>query len=186
MPTKSSAPTALAISLLTEWEARTNPAPTPGYLAARAPTLALLAEFSQLLLMSEPLNADAEDVRSVLRQADTFSLGPAAAHGEGRAGRAAVRAIAATRTQRLGPTPMGRAVASLLCIATSPSCELEMDELTEITETIQAAFGQDMEMIFGHDILPHLPDATLHLWLLVGFDAASETTISNSSNAPGI
>ena len=178
LPIASSAPAALAATLLAEWETRTNPACTPAYLAARAPTLSLLAELSQSLLPGTPLNVDAEDVRTVLRQAAAFGLGTAVAHGEGRAGRAAAQAIATTRAQPLGPASAGRAVASLLCIASGPDCELAMDELTEITETIHGAFGQDMEMIFGHDLLPHLPDSALQVWLLVGFEFDFEIPVS--------
>ena len=168
-----SAPATLAITLLHEWEAGTRPAPTPAYLAARPQALALLAEFSHSLLLDAPINVDAEDVRSVLRRASTIGLGTAVAHGPGRAGRAAALVMAAVQAQQLGPAPAGRAVSSLLCIASGPDCDLAMDELTEITETIQTAFGQDMEMIFGHDIVPALSDSALQVWMLVGYRAGA-------------
>ena len=177
----NSATAALAATLLHEWEAAARPALTPTYQAARPRVLALLTEFSQSLLLDSPINVDAEDVRSVLRRATTIGLGTAVAHAPGRAGQAAALVIAATQAQPLGPAPTGRAVSALQCIASGPDCDLEMDELTEITETIQTTFGQDMEMIFGHDIIPDLPGSALQVWLLVGYAAASETVAPASS-----
>ena len=174
-------PAALAATLLREWEAATRPAPTPVYQAARPQVLALLAEFSQSLLLDAPINVDAEDVRTVLRRARTMGLGTAVAHRAGRAGRAAALVIAAAQAQQLGSAPVGRAVSSLLCITSGPDCDLEMDELTEITETIQATFGQDMEMIFGHDIVPDLSDSALQVWLLVGYGDVEDTSTPASS-----
>ncbi|HEX8328406.1 MAG TPA: hypothetical protein VF629_12750 [Hymenobacter sp.] len=172
--------------LLREWETDTCPTPTPTYLAARPRVLDLLAEFCGSLLTDAPISVDAEDVRSVLSRAITLGLGAAVAHGPGRAGRAAAMVIAAVGAQPLGPTPAGRAVSSLLCITSGPDCELEMDELTHITETIQIAFGKDMEMIFGHDVVPGLTDSKLQVWLLVGYVAATETAAPASSTAHSI
>lgn len=176
----SSAPNALAATLLHEWEASTRPAPTPSYRAARPHVLALLVKFSQSLLLDAPLNIDAEDARTVLRQASTIGLGTAIAHGCGRAGRAAALVVAAARNQQFDPAPTGWAVSSLLCIASGPDCDLEMDDLTEITETIQLAFGQEMEMIFGHDIVPDLTDCALRVRLLMGYAAAEEIAATAS------
>ena len=82
----NSAPAALAAILLHKWEATTRPAPTSAYRAARPQVLALLAKFSQSLLLDAPINIDAEDVRSVLRRVITVGLGTAIAHGAGRPG----------------------------------------------------------------------------------------------------
>ena len=82
----NSAPATLAAILLHKWEATTRPAPTSAYRAARPQVLALLAEFSQSLLLDAPINIDAEDVRSGLRRAITVGLGTTVAHGAGPAG----------------------------------------------------------------------------------------------------
>ena len=120
----------------------------------------------------------------MLRCATAFGLGTAVAHGPGRAGHAAALAIAAVQTQKLGLAPTSRAVSSLLCIASGPDWELEMDELTQVTETIQTTFGQDMEIIFGNDIISDLADSELQVWLLVGYAAATETAALISSTSP--
>jgi cell division GTPase FtsZ len=182
----NSAPVLLAETLLHEWETSTRSTQSPAYLAARPRVSALLAEFSKSLLIDAPINVDAEDVRSVLRRATTIGLGTAVAHGPGRAGHAAALVIATVQAQQLGPEPTGSAVSSLLCITSGPDCELEMDELTEITETVQTTFGQDMEMIFGHDILPDLTGSALQVWLLVGYAAAMATAVPASSTSPRV
>lgn len=176
-----SAPAALAETLLREWEARTRPAPTPAYQAARPLMLAQLADLCQLLLQPADINVTADDVREVLLRATTIGLGTTVAHGSGRAARVAAGVTAAIQTQQLGPAPTGNPVSSLLSISSSPDCELEMDELTQITETVQTTFAQDMEMVFGHDISPDLTDSELRVWLLVGYAAAEETAATASS-----
>ena len=165
------APAALAETLLREWEARTRPAPTPAYQAARRPVLALLTEFCESLRADDPITVDAEDVRAVLHQSTAIGLGSAVAYGPDRASQAAASVIAAVRAQQLGPTPTAHPVLALLAIRSGPDLELQMDELTEITETVQTAFGQDLEMIFGHNDSAGLLGPALHVWLLVGYAA---------------
>jgi cell division GTPase FtsZ len=177
----NSAPAVFAETLLREWETGTSPAATPPYLTARSRVLALLTEFNKLLLADSSINVDAEDVRSVLRRATTIGLGTAVAHAPGRAGHAAALVIAAAQTQQLGPAPTGTAVSALLYLISGPDCELDMDELTYITETIQTAFGQEMEIILGHHIASNLTGSALQVWLLVGYAAAEETAAPSSS-----
>ena len=53
-----------------------------------------------------------------------------------------------------------------------------MDELTQVTETVQTAFG--------HDINPDLTDSELRVWLLVGYAAAEKTAATVSSTTRSI
>ena len=171
MPTFPPTPAALAEMLLREWETRTRPVSTPAYLAARQPVLALLTEFSTLLLRHDDINLDADDVRAVLRKATAFSLGRAETTGSDRAAR-----LGALLVADLSPFPYValpedlQPVAALLSLQSGPSHELAMDELTEIVETVQkTALYEDTEMIFGHGISSEADEVGLLAWLLVGY-----------------
>jgi len=55
----------------------------------------------------------------------------------------------------------------LLLVQSRPDTELEMDELTDITETMWRNAGPDWEMIFSHGIVPGLTAEIRLIFLLV-------------------
>ncbi len=161
------APTTAA-ALLTEWEARAQPDPA-AYAAQRPALLALLIDFCALLDGPADVNVDREDLRAVLQPATALGLARAAAAGPGRAPRVTQALLAALAAQRIAGHP--QAVTALLSISSPDTAELEMDELTEILQTIQQYLGPDAEMIFGHGSSPAADGTGLRLWLLVGYAA---------------
>jgi hypothetical protein len=71
-------------------------------------------------------------------------------------------AVAACQRAHLGPP-----VLALLALASYPTAELEMDELSEIVEPLQATLGPDVEITFWHGGEAVLPQAAVQLWLLL-------------------
>jgi hypothetical protein len=110
----------------------------------------------------------------VLRRARAFRLGHATATGPGRATRLGpLLAVDSQLFPALAPLPYLRPVAALLSLVSGPRHELEMDELTEILETVQQTLlTPDTEMVFGHGSLPEADETGLQAWLLVGYEAA--------------
>ncbi len=173
-PSPDFSPAALAETLLCDWEAHARPTPTPAYQAARVGLLARLTEFSALLLRPDDINLNADDARAVLRPATAFRLGRAATTGPARAAR--LGSLLAANLPLFPPAAAPatlRPVVAVLSLQSGPAQELEMDELTEITETVQQTIlTPEVEMIFGHGISSEAEDATLLAWLLVGYAAA--------------
>ena len=89
------------------------------------------------------------DVQTVMKGAGAAVMGSATTEGEGRALRAAEMAIS---SPLLNSREIQGAQKILLSIMSGEEAELEMDELTEITEYIQEKAGEDADVIFGHGI----------------------------------
>lgn len=158
------AATTTAETLLAEWEARAQPNRPPDYATNRAHLLRQFAPMYAVLLNHEAdVNVDEDDARAVLRHASSLRAGSAGTSGPGRALRAAQQAAAAAQALHLGPEPTGPATMALLAIISHPTAELEMDELTLITEYFQNTLGdQQTEVIFGHGLQAGLPT---ELWV---------------------
>jgi cell division protein FtsZ len=62
----------------------------------------------------------------------------------------------------------------LLSIISGVDAELQMDELTEITEYIQSQAGEEAEMIFGHGVDPDLSDRIRVTVIATGFNSESK------------
>jgi cell division GTPase FtsZ len=157
----------MANLLLHEWENRAF----PPYVAARPLAVAALAALLGALVYrhSGDLVLDLEDLRDTLRRAQAFGLGHATATGPNRAARLVPAAVAACQLAHLGPPPAGLPVLALLQLGSHPAAELEMDELAEITETLQATLGPDADLIFWHHCDEALSPAAVQLWLLLGY-----------------
>ena len=80
-------------------------------------------------------------------------MGSSTTEGENRARRAAEEAIA---SPLLNNENIHGAQKILLSIISGEEAELQMDELTDITEYIQEVAGTDAEVIFGHGVDPDL------------------------------
>lgn len=161
----------MADVLLHEWENRAFPPHDAAYAAARPLAVAALAALLGALVFRRPndLALDLEDLRDALRRARAFGIGCAPAIGPGRAAYLVPAAVAASRQAHLGPPPAGPPALALLHLGSHPAAELEMDELAEITETLQATLGPDVDLIFWHHCDKALPPAAVQLWLLLGY-----------------
>jgi hypothetical protein len=100
-------------------------------------------------------------MRSALRRARAFGIG--CATGPGRAARLVPAAVAASRRAHLVPPPAGPPALALLHLGSHPAAELEVDELAELTETLQATLGPDPDLIFWHHCDEALPPAAVQL-----------------------
>lgn len=101
-------------------------------------------------------------------------MGSATTEGEGRALRAAEEALS---SPLLNNTDIHGAQKILLSIMSGDQAELEMDELTEITEYIQDKAGQEAEVIFGHGIDSSLGQSIRVTVIATGFASDAETII---------
>ena len=159
-----------AETLLLEWEARTRPR-APAYARLRPALLAHLNDFYSQLHPDNPINLDPADVRYTLQAATGLGLATAAASGPGRAGQVVQELLAALAAQRSAWPAIDVAVRCLLSILSNPADDLQMDELSEITETLRQHIGPEAELIFGHCLHPAADDTGLRIWLLVGYVA---------------
>ncbi len=60
-----------------------------------------------------------------------------------------------------------------------------MAELTEITEAVHTAFGQDLELVFGPGISPDLAGPELRVGLLPGYAARAAGGLGNPADLFG-
>lgn len=104
---------------------------------------------AEIITVTADVNVDFEDVKTVMKDSGAAVMGSSITEGENRARRSAEEALA---SPLLNNTDIHGAQKILLSIMSGDQAELEMDELTEITEYIQAKAGQDAEVIFGHGI----------------------------------
>lgn len=109
---------------------------------------------AEVLSDSQETNLGIADVEEVLCMATNLAVGRAEASGPGRALRALHEAN--QNAQATGPrtSTQGRII---LLIQSRPDAELEMDELTNVTENLLRNVGPEWEMIFGYGIVPNLP-----------------------------
>jgi cell division protein FtsZ len=104
---------------------------------------------AEIITVHQDVNVDFEDVKTVMKDAGAAVMGSATEEGEGRAIRAAEKAIA---SPLLNNVDIKGAEKILLSIMSGEDDELSMDELSEITEYIQERAGDNAEVIFGQGI----------------------------------
>jgi cell division protein FtsZ len=104
---------------------------------------------AEIITVTSEVNVDFEDVKTVMKDSGAAVMGSATTDGENRALRAAEEALS---SPLLNNTDIHGAQKILLSIMSGDQAELEMDELTEITEYIQEKAGEEAEVIFGHGI----------------------------------
>jgi cell division protein FtsZ len=106
-------------------------------------------------------------------------MGSAETRGEDRAKKAAEGALA---SPLLDNRDIMGAKKILLSIISGVEAELQMDELTEITEYIQEQAGDDGEMIFGHGVDPDLGDRIRVTVIATGFAVDQKSTDSKKED----
>lgn len=123
---------------------------------------------AEIITLTGHVNVDFQDVRTVMLNAGAAVMGTAETRGDNRARKAAESALA---SPLLDNRDILGAKRILLSIFSGTEVELSMDELSEITEFIQAQAGQEAEMIFGHGVDESLEDRIRVTVIATGFDA---------------
>jgi len=122
---------------------------------------------AEIITVAGYVNVDFQDVRTVMHNAGAAVMGSAETKGEGRARKAAEEALA---SPLLDNKDIHGAQKILLSIISGDKAELQMDELTEITEFIQEQAGDDAEVIFGHGVDPSLEESIRVTVIATGFE----------------
>lgn len=126
---------------------------------------------AEIITVTAEVNVDFEDVKTVMKDSGAAVMGSATTEGEGRALRAAEEALS---SPLLNNTDIHGAQKILLSIMSGEQAELEMDELTEITEYIQDKAGQEAEVIFGHGIDSSLGQSIRVTVIATGFASSAD------------
>jgi cell division protein FtsZ len=121
---------------------------------------------AEIITLSGYVNVDFQDVRTVMRNAGAAVMGSAETSGQDRAIRGAQQAL-------LSPLLDNRDIMGakkiLLSIISGDEAELQMDELSMITEYIQGQAGDECEVIFGHGLDSSLGDKIRVTVIATGF-----------------
>jgi len=123
---------------------------------------------AEIITLAGYVNVDFQDVRTVMLNAGAAVMGSAETRGDSRAKKAAQGALS---SPLLDNRDIMGAKKILLSIISGVEAELQMDELTEITEYIQSQAGDEAEMIFGHGVDPDLGDRIRVTVIATGFHA---------------
>ena len=127
---------------------------------------------AEIITVPGYVNVDFEDVKTVMNDSGAAVMGSSTTEGENRARRAAEEAIA---SPLLNNENIHGAQKILLSIISGEEAELQMDELTDITEYIQETSGNDAEVIFGHGVDPELGESIRVTLIATGFDNGEAT-----------
>ena len=129
---------------------------------------------AEIITVPGYVNVDFEDVKTVMKNAGAAVMGSGQAEGEERALKAAEAALA---SPLLDYKDIHGAKKILLSIVSGQDSELQMDELTIITDYIQDQLGDDAEMIFGHGSDPQLEENVRVTVIATGFEEKRKATI---------
>ena len=152
-----------------------------GAAFAKADTVLTTAakSIAEIITVTADVNVDFEDVKTVMKESGAAVMGSSITEGENRARRAAEEAL---NSPLLNNTDIQGAQKILLSIMSGPDHELEMDELTEITQYIQEKAGQNAEMIFGHGIDEELGQSIRVTVIATGFARDANPITAPGSN----
>jgi cell division protein FtsZ len=121
---------------------------------------------AEIITQAGYVNVDFQDVRTVMLNAGAAVMGSAETRGENRALLAAQNALA---SPLLDSHDIMGAKKILLSIISGDEAELQMDELSTITEYIQLQAGEEAEVIFGHGVDSSLGDCIRVTVIATGF-----------------
>jgi cell division protein FtsZ len=122
---------------------------------------------AEIITVPGYVNVDFEDVKTVMLNAGAAVMGSAETSGENRARRAAEAAL---NSPLLNNRNIMGAQKILLSIMSGEEAELQMDELTDITDYIEEFAGQEAEVIFGHGVDALLNDNIRVTLIATGFE----------------
>ena len=134
---------------------------------------------AEIITLAGYVNVDFQDVRTVMLNAGAAVMGSAETRGDARARKAAEGALS---SPLLDNRDIMGAKKILLSIISGVEAELQMDELTEITEYIQDQAGDDGEMIFGHGVDPDLGDRIRVTVIATGFPTDVKLPVSRNED----
>lgn len=123
---------------------------------------------AEIITLAGYVNVDFQDVRTVMLNAGAAVMGSSETRGDNRAIKAAQQALA---SPLLDNKDIMGAKKILLSIISGDEAELQMDELTTITEYIQQQAGDEAEVIFGHGVDSGLGDRIRVTVIATGFFA---------------
>ena len=132
---------------------------------------------AEIITLAGYVNVDFQDVRTVMLNAGAAVMGSAETRGDARARKAAEGALS---SPLLDNREIMGAKKILLSIISGVEAELQMDELTEITEYIQDQAGDEGEMIFGHGVDPDLGDRIRVTVIATGFPAEMKLPVTRN------
>ena len=121
---------------------------------------------AEIITLAGHVNVDFQDVRTVMLNAGAAVMGSAETRGDNRAIKAAQQCLA---SPLLDNRDIMGAQKILLSIISGEEAELQMDELTQITEYIQGQAGDEAEVIFGHGVDSLLGDRIRVTVIATGF-----------------
>jgi len=121
---------------------------------------------AEIITLTGYVNVDFQDVRTVMFNAGAAVMGSSETRGDNRAIKAATQALA---SPLLDSRDIMGAKKILLSIISGEEAELQMDELSTITEYIQGQAGDEAEVIFGHGVDPALGDRIRVTVIATGF-----------------
>ncbi|MGE0587621.1 MAG: cell division protein FtsZ [Cyclobacteriaceae bacterium] len=127
---------------------------------------------AEIITLAGYVNVDFQDVRTVMHNAGAAVMGSAETRGENRALLAAQQALA---SPLLDNRDIMGAKRILLSIISGEEAELQMDELSEITEYIQQQAGDEAEVIFGHGVDSTIGDRIRVTVIATDFDAEAQS-----------
>ncbi len=123
---------------------------------------------AEIITVPGYVNVDFEDVKTVMKDSGAAVMGSSKTEGENRARRAAEEALL---SPLLNHRNIHGAQKILLSIVSGEQAELQMDELSEITEFIQEKAGKEADdVIFGHGVDASLGASIRVTVIATGFD----------------
>ena len=129
---------------------------------------------AEIITVPGYVNVDFQDVSTVIKDAGNAVMGRGEANGENRA----LRAIeAATTSPLLSSQSIQGAKKILLSITASQTDEMQMDELSVITEYVQSKVGDDAEVIFGNIVDNNLEDKIGVTIIATGFQRTNTPSV---------
>ncbi len=126
---------------------------------------------AEIITVPGYVNVDFEDVKTVMKCAGPAVMGSAKTIGDNRARRAAEEAL---NSPLLNQQNIFGAEKILLSIISGEEAELQMDELTDITDYIQEFAGDEAEVIFGHGVDSSLGEHIRVTVIATGFGKVDE------------
>ena len=126
---------------------------------------------AEIITVPGYVNVDFEDVKTVMKNAGPAVMGSSKTIGDNRARRAAEEAL---NSPLLNQQDIYGAEKILLSIISGEEAELQMDELTDITDYIQEYAGDEAEVIFGHGVDSTLGENIRVTVIATGFGKVDE------------
>jgi cell division protein FtsZ len=122
---------------------------------------------AEIITVTGYINVDFEDVKTVMKNSGTAIMGAGVANGENRARVATEMAL---NSPLLNDNDVKGSTDMLLYIATGTDNEIEMDEVSEITDFIKEQTGEQCEVIWGSGQDANLGDQISITLIATGFD----------------